>query len=170
MTLLRKIQPAEQPIDGRSLALFRLAEACNNDCPMCSNSGRPQAFFIKTEELLLRVERLAALGFRRVVLTGGEPTIHPGFWDVVAALGERGVSWDVNTHGRSFADPEFMARAVEQGLERAIVSFHTHRVEPSTIISGMSEQGHVETVAGVEALIRSSAWVMVTVFLPSRRK
>ncbi len=163
--LLRKLQPADEPVGERSLALFRLAEACNNACPMCSNSGRPEAFFIPTEELLRRVEVLAGLGFRRVVLTGGEPTIHPGFWDVVGALRARGLTWDVNTHGRTFADPAFMARALAEGLSRAIVSFHSHQLEPSMVISGMNERGHEETIGGVAQLARSKVWLMLNCVL-----
>ena len=102
---MRKLRPAERPVDDESISLYRLAEACNNDCPMCSNSGRPEAWFTKTEGLLERVAFLHGQGFRRVVLTGGEPTIHPGFWDVVAALGAHGMTWDVNTMGGPLLTP-----------------------------------------------------------------
>ena len=100
---MRKLRPSERAVNDRSISLFRLAEACNNDCPMCSNSGRPEAWFTAEEALLARVDFLARQGFRRVVLTGGEPTIHPAFWEVVEALRTRSMRWDINTHGRSFA-------------------------------------------------------------------
>jgi len=158
---MRKLRPAERPVDARSLSLFRLAEACNNDCPMCSNSGRPEAWFTQTEPLLDRVAFLHGQGFRRVVLTGGEPTIHPGFWDVVAALNAHGMTWDVNTHGRSFHDLEFAARARSEGLERAIVSLHSHEVEASCVIFGCKEAAHWETIAGIENLLSEGVWLML---------
>jgi MoaA/NifB/PqqE/SkfB family radical SAM enzyme len=158
---MRKLRPAERPVDDESISLFRLAEACNNDCPMCSNSGRPEAWFTKTEGLLERVAFLHGQGFRRVVLTGGEPTIHPGFWDVVAALGAHGMTWDVNTHGRSFADAAFAARARAEGLERAIVSLHSHDVETSCLIFGTHAKGHEETVLGIEHLLAEGIWLML---------
>lgn len=163
--LLRKLRPATRPVDHRSVALFRLGEMCNNACPMCSNSGRTEAFFTEREELLRRVARLADLGMPRVVLTGGEPTIHPAFWDVVAALRARGVAWDINTHGRSFAAPGFAARAADEGLQRAIVSLHSHRPDVAAVISGTGEQGHHETVAGIEALQAAGVWLMLNLVL-----
>ncbi len=163
--LLRKLKPAEVPVDARSIALFRLGEACNNDCPMCSNSGRPEAFFIEEADLLRRVEFLHGLGMPRVVLTGGEPTIHPAFWPVVAALGERGMAWDINSHGRSFAEPGYAQRAADEGLARAIISLHSHRPDAGAVISGIKGGAHAETVAGVEGLVGAGVWVMLNCVL-----
>ncbi|MGM0577284.1 MAG: radical SAM protein [Myxococcota bacterium] len=163
--LLRKLRPADKPVTSRSIALFRLGEMCHNKCPMCSNSGRPEAFFTPTEELVRRVGFLASQSMPRVVLTGGEPTIHPGFWDVVEALGERRIRWDINTHARPLSDPDFAARARRLGLGRAIVSLHSHEVEASTTISGMSERGHQETVDGLRNLLAEGVWVMVNCVL-----
>jgi MoaA/NifB/PqqE/SkfB family radical SAM enzyme len=163
--LMRKRRPERVPVDAQSIALFRLGEQCNNDCPMCSNSGRPEAFFQETEELLTRVEFLHTAGIKRVVLTGGEPTIHPGFWEIVEALVEKGIAWDINTHGRSFAEPEFAAKAISMGLKRAIVSFHAFESAVSQEISGCSEAGHLETIAGIEALVDSPVRVTLNVVL-----
>ena len=158
---MRKLRPAEREVDARSVSLFRLAEACNNACPMCSNSGRPEAWFTKTEGLLTRVGFLASQGFKRVVLTGGEPTIHPGFWEVVDALNAHEMTWDVNTHGRSFSDPAFTARALDEGLKRAIVSLHSHDVTTSCEIFGVKEAAHHETVEGIAQLLDAGVWTML---------
>lgn len=152
---LRKLSPAEVPVTPRSVALFRLSEACNNRCPMCSNSGRTQGHFTSTDELLARVERLASWGMRRVVLTGGEPTIHPGFWAVVTALGRHQIAWDINSHGRAFADAAFATRAADEGLERAIISLHSHVPAVASVISGVGQEAWLETVAGVRNLLDS---------------
>ena len=72
--LMRRRTPPTLPVTPRSISLFRLGEACNNHCPMCSNSGRPEAWLTPQEELLKRVDWLAAQGMKRVVVTGGEPT------------------------------------------------------------------------------------------------
>lgn len=158
---LRRRIPADVPVTPRSIALFRLGEQCNNKCPMCSNSGRPEAFFQPIADLLARADFLRGQGFRRVVVTGGEPTIHPGFWQVIARLGENGIVWDANTNGRSFADPAFTARAVDAGLQRAIVSLHSHRSEASQEISGVSAKGHEEIVCGITELLRAGADIML---------
>src|SRR5689334_15747561 len=125
--LFKKKVPDAEPVTPESAVLFRLGEQCNNDCPMCSNTGEAALFFHPTETLLQRADFLHRHGFRRAVVTGGEPTIHPGFWTVVERLETHGFTWDINTHGRSFAKDGFARRGVEHGLERAIVSLHSHR-------------------------------------------
>ena len=161
LSLMRIKRDEFIPVDDQSVALFRLGEQCNNACPMCSNSGRSEGFFIPVEELFRRVKFLAASGFRRVVMTGGEPTIHPAFWSVVERAGEQGIVWDVNTHGRSFSEAGFTERAVATGLRSAIVSLHSHRVDVSCLISGTKEKGHFETIDGIGNLLEHGVPVLV---------
>lgn len=165
LPLYRKDRPPARPVTAESIALFRLGEQCNNACPMCSNSGRPEAFFLEEADLLARVERLAGWGFRRVFVTGGEPTIHPAFWTIVGALESRGVAFDLNTHGRSFAAPGFAERARARGLGRAIVSFHSHLAAASCEIFGTTPRGHEETLAGIAALAAAGAELVLNCVL-----
>jgi MoaA/NifB/PqqE/SkfB family radical SAM enzyme/2-polyprenyl-3-methyl-5-hydroxy-6-metoxy-1,4-benzoquinol methylase len=150
--LFKKKVPDEEPVTPHSAALFRFGEQCNNDCPMCSNTGEASLFFHPTEELLRRAALLHSHGFRRAVVTGGEPTIHPGFWTVVERLQADGFTWDINTHGRTFAKDGFARRAVQHGLTRAIVSLHSHVPATSAALFGTRENAHHETVAGIDRL------------------
>jgi MoaA/NifB/PqqE/SkfB family radical SAM enzyme len=163
--LFKKQIPQEAPITPGSAVLFRFGEQCNYRCPMCSNTGEPSLFFHQTDELLRRADFLHRYGFRRAVVTGGEATIHPGFWTVVERLAAHGMIWDINTHGRSFSKPEFARRAVEIGLERAIVSLHSFHPPTSAAIFGVSEEAHHGTVTGVERLLEAGVDVMLNCVL-----
>jgi MoaA/NifB/PqqE/SkfB family radical SAM enzyme len=165
LRLFQKRIPEEAPVTARSAALFRFGEQCNNHCPMCSNTGDAALFFHPTDELLRRAAFLRERKFRRVVITGGEATIHPGFWTVVDAIAAAGMAWDINTHGRSFSRPGFAARAVAAGLERAIVSLHSHDAATSAAIFGATHDAHHETVAGIERLLDAEVDVMVNCVL-----
>src|SRR5436853_919535 len=101
--LFKKKVPDGEPVTPHSAVLFRFGEQCNNDCPMCSNTGEASLFFHPTETLLRRAEFLHRSGFRRAVVTGGEPTIHPGFGTVVERLRPEGSTWAATTHGRGSA-------------------------------------------------------------------
>lgn len=163
--LFKKSIPENAPVTSRSTALFRFGEQCNNHCPMCSNTGEAALFFHSTDELLRRATFLHEVGFRRVVVTGGEATIHPGFWTVIEQLAAFGMVWDTNTHGRTFSEPEFAKRAVATGLKRAIVSLHSHDPATSAAIFGASAEAHHETVAGIENLLAAGVLVMVNCVL-----
>lgn len=163
--LMRRRVAEFAPVTPHSIALFRLGEACNHDCPMCSNSGRPEAFFVQQDDLLRRVDFVANAGLRRVVLTGGEPTIHPAFWQVVAALQARGMVWDINSNGSRFADGAFAARAVEEGLQRAIISLHSLDETKSCTISGIKAKGHAAILQGVGNLLDAGVPVLLNCVL-----
>lgn len=163
--LFKKKVPDAEPITPESAALFRLGEQCNNDCPMCSNTGEAALFFHPTDKLLARADFLHRHGFRRAVVTGGEPTIHPGFWTVVERLEAHGFTWDINTHGRTFAKDGFARRAADHGLQRAIVSLHSHVPATSAAIFGTRENAHHETVAGIDHLVEVGVEVMLNCVL-----
>lgn len=155
----------EVPVDATSNVLVRLGEHCNHACPMCSNTGLPQLRHIATAEAIRRVEAVYALGFRRVVLTGGEPTIHPGFFAVVARLHQLSVLWDLNTHGRSFHRADFAERARSGGLQRAVVSLHGDTPGIANGMSGAPPVAFEQTLAGIENLLAARAEVTVNLVL-----
>jgi SAM-dependent methyltransferase len=163
--LFKKKVPDDEPVTPHSAVLFRFGEQCNNDCPMCSNTGEAALFFHPTETLLRRAAFIHHSGFRRAVVTGGEPTIHPGFWTVVERLQADGFTWDINTHGRSFAKDGFARRAAERGLKRAIVSLHSLRPATSAAVFGTREDAHHETVAGIDRLLEADVEVTVNCVL-----
>lgn len=145
--------PQVAPPTRDSMVLVRLGELCNHACPMCSNTGLPDRQRFATPELLRRLDFVAGLGFHRVVLTGGEPTIHPGFGELIGRLRDLKIRWDINTHARSFRDARFAARARNAGLGRALVSLHGHEPEVSATMSGAPRRSYDETTAGVDALL-----------------
>lgn len=165
LRLLRRRVPEHAPVTPRSIALFRLGEICNHHCPMCSNSGRPEAELIDTAELLRRADWLKAQGMRRVVVTGGEPMAHPGFWPVVTHLAAIGMAWDINSNGSRLAEPGAAERCAELGLLRAIISLHALDPQVGAAISGTTAKGHRAVVASVDALLAAGVQVMLNAVL-----
>ncbi len=161
LRLFRRRVAEFAPVTPQSIALFRLGEVCNHHCPMCSNSGRPEAWQTATAELVRRAHWLRDQGVRRVVVTGGEPTVHPGFLQVVETLRDLGMAWDINTNGSRLHEPGFCATVAELGLLRAIVSLHACDPQDSALISGITAKGHQRIVAGVDELLRCGVAVMV---------
>lgn len=132
---------------------------------MCSNTGQASLSQHSRAELIRRAETLVAQGFRRVVVTGGEATIHPDFWELVEFLRSLAVHWDINTHGRSFSAPHFTSRAIANGLQRAIVSLHSFDPTISAEIFGADELAHHETVRGIDELLQHRIPVLVNCVL-----
>jgi molybdenum cofactor biosynthesis enzyme MoaA len=159
--VFRKQAPEHEPVAADSMCLFRLGELCDHECAMCTNSGSPELRCFDEAELRRRADFLAEHGFQRVMLTGGEPTLHRFFWGLTDHLRSLEVAWDLNTHGGGFSRPERVARAVDSGLQRAIVSLHSHDPAISITMTGTTGEHHARTVQGIHNLRAAGVELLV---------
>jgi hypothetical protein len=77
--------PHDHPFLGRTHRVYvALTNHCNRACPWCSTYSSPAGnTWITWDQLQAS---LPAEGHYDVQLEGGEPTLHPAFWDFVARL------------------------------------------------------------------------------------
>lgn len=106
----------------------RLTRVCNNRCLFCldkqSQDGR-QVSLERIRDTLIMGRRQKAT---RAVLSGGEPTLHGSFFDIVAMTKELGYEHtQVITNGRLFSYRVFLDQAMERGLDEVTFSFHGHQ-------------------------------------------
>jgi hypothetical protein len=101
------------------LTLVEVTDACNLSCPVCySESGPHRAGQHRSLEL---IERMLDNVVRNegqpdvVQISGGEPTIHPQFWQILDAAKRRPIKHlMVNTNGvKIAAEPDFARRLRE---------------------------------------------------------
>ena len=77
--------PLDHPTPGRPHRVYvALTNHCNRACPWCSTCSSPAGGTFLAPDDLAGV--LPAEGSFEVQLEGGEPTVHPRFWDFVALL------------------------------------------------------------------------------------
>src|SRR5262249_42155807 len=65
---------------------IQLGHMCNNRCVFCvsgQETGFGRALPLATAPILERITEAFAAGHRKLTLLGGEPTLQPGFLDVV---------------------------------------------------------------------------------------
>lgn len=100
-----------QPSLGK--AYCEITPACNNHCVTCGNvfaepaEGRqpPEcAAILSPDEWALIFHKLAP-PVRRIVITGGEPTLHPGFFEILDALESCPVKFTIFTNAM-WDDPD----------------------------------------------------------------
>ena len=115
---------------GRKIHYLRisLTDHCNLRCVYCMPEDitfRPNAELMQDDEILLLTRLFADLGFDKIRLTGGEPTVRANILDIVRGIsstpGIRSVS--LTTNGvllRKLAQP-----LAEAGLRRVNVSIDT---------------------------------------------
>jgi MoaA/NifB/PqqE/SkfB family radical SAM enzyme len=102
------------------LAHVVVIRRCNLACTYCSefdNFSKP----VPTEELLRRIDLLAALGTTAITLTGGETLLHPELEQVIRRIHDRGILSVLVTNGYLLSI-ERINKLNRAGLDRMQIS------------------------------------------------
>jgi len=122
------------------LAWITLNHICNLKCNWCYQ--REVAFSGKEMSIQMAkglVDLCRDLSVGIVILIGGEPTLHKGFFDVVRYIKAQGMTASVVTNGIRFASERFLAKAEENGLDEVVFS-----------VKGSSKQEYISS-AGADS-------------------
>jgi len=108
----------------------RITRACNNRCLFCLDRDSLDGEILDRETIMKDLLAGIARNARRVVISGGEPTIHPEFTQIVAQASAMGYAWvQTISNGRMFCYRNFLDCAVEAGLREITFSMHGHTRE-----------------------------------------
>ena len=122
---------SEQPWIGPNRQVMRRLElhltyTCPERCVFCSEEHRMEqfrAFPVTFGRVATVLRQHARRGVTNVHFTGGEPTIHPRFVDVLRLAKKLGMRTSIGTIGTRLADHTFAERAVPF-LDEALFSIH----------------------------------------------
>jgi hypothetical protein len=122
------------------LPVLAITSACNLDCPICyTHNKNDGAYHMDIAELDAILEHLGRIApDKRIInITGGEPTLHPDFLDVVERCRDAGVHRvTVSTHGLTFLKDEDMVRRLGELGARVILSFDSFREDVNKAMLG----------------------------------
>lgn len=152
---------------------LELTPACNNRCPGCSNgfNARQWGGADCAVSAPLRADAwrriLAAIAphAQRLKLTGGEPTLHPDFEPIVAAIEGHGVDFTLFTNGRWQYPLELLAFLQRcEHLTGLLVSLHGATAAAHEAFSGVAGT-FAETLANVQRAVAAGIPVAFSVVL-----
>ncbi|ADL50708.1 radical SAM/SPASM domain-containing protein [Clostridium cellulovorans] len=93
-----------------------LTHNCNFRCIYCfNNSGEAKTVQLNTNEWLEVIKQARELGIVKCTVSGGEPMLHPGFFDILRAITDSGMSVYICTNG-SLVDENVVKQFKEIGL------------------------------------------------------
>ena len=127
---------------------LHLTYHCPERCVFCSEDHRMTRYnrFPVTWGRVAKVLRLhAQRGVRSVHITGGEPTIHPRFVDVLKLAKKLGMRTSIGTIGTMLARPDFAEAAVPY-LDEALFSIHGPSADIHDAVAGRT--GSFDRVTG----------------------
>lgn len=116
-----------------------LLDGCNINCPTCIAESGPLAGNLRATALLKSRIRRAAVEqpLKAILLSGGEPTIHPDFFEIVRFTAALDIPARVLiTNGLRFADPDkrFIEKFAEAGGMELEVFLQWDSLRPEALL------------------------------------
>jgi len=132
----------------------RLTRMCNNRCLFCLDKDAQDGSCLSIAEVKKVLQAGRKEKADKVVLSGGEPTLHPEFTNIVKSAKKLGYTKiQVITNGRMFAYKKFLDQAVGAGISEVTFSMHGHNqrlFDKQTGIKG----SFLQALAGLAAALQ----------------
>ena len=146
----------------------RILLECNFRCPFCfaawhEEKTKPTQKVMNTsgKDWRAYIDKMRERGFERLVISGGEPTMHPDILPLIRyakSLGYQSIELQTNA---SLLTPANTKRLVKAGVTDALVSLHSHREDTFDRIT--VTEGLFDTVVnGIKLLIGNGVNVMLS--------
>lgn len=136
---------------------IKLGYDCNNHCKHCIIVGqRTEARRLTgkenrdTQECIAEIEDSFKMGHKKMVITGGEPTIRDDFLFLAKYAYNLGFETSLQTNGRKLSNIEF-AIDVSHYIKNFIIALHGSKDEIHDKITGVPNSFQ-ETIAGIQNL------------------
>jgi len=117
-----------------NIGYIQVVRHCNHFCGFCSNPTTPYVHTFETMKVL--VDDLVKRGYFGVILTGGEPTLHPELPRIASYASSQGLHVRMITNGWRLSDPAFARDVAEAGVELVHVSVYSVRAEIEAKLRG----------------------------------
>jgi len=106
-----------------NLGYIQVTRLCNQKCRFCSNPEREATLTLEQAKAL--VDDFVDRGYHGVILTGGEPTMHPRLDEIISYAHGRGIHARIISNGQKLADEGFLRDLVGRGLDHVHVSIQS---------------------------------------------
>ncbi len=118
------VSPFSNEAAENPMALVRVNGHCNMSCSFCFVDRTVPDF--DTDDLLEEIRGLFQRGARHLVLSGGEPTIHPDLPRIIRTAKEMGYRViELHSNGVRSADWDYAKSLVDAGVDQLTVSLHS---------------------------------------------
>ncbi len=118
-----------------NIGYIQVVRHCNHFCGFCSNPTTPYVHTFETMKVL--VDDLVSRGYFGVILTGGEPSLHPELPRIARYASDQGLHVRMITNGWRLAEPDFAREMAEAGLRLVHVSVYSVRPDVEARLRGL---------------------------------
>ena len=120
-----------------NIGYIQVVRHCNHFCGFCSNPTTPYTHTFETMKVL--VDDFVARGYFGVILTGGEPSLHPELPRICAYATSVGLHVRMITNGWRLSDEGFAKEMADAGLKLVHVSVYSVRPDVEERLRGTKD-------------------------------
>ncbi len=143
----------------------RVTRLCNQRCTFCLDSMNQDGTYIEVDSLKAYIALGRRMGRERLILSGGEASVHPEYIELIRYGRELGYDWiQTITNGMMFSYKKFARAAVAAGLNEATVSLHGHTAWLQDKLTG-TPGAFVTGIKGLKNLQDAGAVVNIDVVI-----
>ncbi|KIG14462.1 radical SAM domain protein [Enhygromyxa salina] len=117
-----------------NIGYIQVVRHCNHFCGFCSNPTTPYSHTFESMKVL--VDDFVERGYFGVILTGGEPSLHPELPKICQYASDSGLHVRMITNGTRMADKKFAKAMADAGLKIVHVSIYSVKEEVEDILRG----------------------------------
>jgi len=155
-----------------SIVNLDLTNRCNMTCPICFANANAAGFVYEPDldqiiDMLKLLRNMKPVLVHAVQFAGGEPTVHPRFFEAICAAKDLGFPQvQVATNGIRIAkDPTFAQRMVDAGMHTVYLQFDGFK--ESTYATARQRPGFAqEKLQAIENLKNTKPRALATVLVP----
>lgn len=142
-------------------AYISVTSHCNNDCVFCGLKDYGIDYLVPLSEIREQLAVFLERGVRRIIFTGGEPTLHPDFVEIIRAARDAGfTNIGFFTNARRIKNAAYIAELKDAGLNAVMASLHgrTAEAHDATV---KCQGAYAQTVNGLKVLSDSGVRLVV---------
>lgn len=142
---------------------------CNNQCAFCVQGRKRDYLPAKSvKEIKNSLAEAYAKGKREVVFTGGEPTLHPHFLELVKIAKNLGFEQiQIQSNGRIFAYENFCIKTISAGATQFSPALHGHNAKIHDFLTE-APGSFDQTVKGIKNLKKLNQYVLTNTVITSK--
>ena len=127
---------------------FEITNCCNLKCRHCGSSCLSEGQYLKAADVKKTIDSISG-ELPMICLTGGEPLVHPDFFEIAEVVRAKGIHWGITTNA-TLIDDDYAIRLKHSGMSTVSVSLDG--MEKSHDLLRRQEGAWRRAVRGVKSL------------------
>ena len=117
-----------------NLGYIQVTRECNQACKFCSNppTGVSNVTLPSAKK---KINSFIALGYKGVILTGGEPTLSPNLPDIISYCRQKDFPCRLVTNGQALSSYDYLRQLKKAGLSHLHLSIYSSRADVQDMLS-----------------------------------